>query len=112
MAALMAICMWHSLQWLALREAWTQYIHPLLAAFRNNVRLRHGFGIFSKRPHKKKKKKLAHGRYGNKSTSIVRFWMCSNRVSELWDGLALSVDTETRDTTERSVRRGKNKRVA
>lgn len=56
------------------------------------------------------KKKLVNGRYGNKSSSIVRFWMCSNRDSELCDGLTLSVDTETKDTTERSVRRRKRRR--
>lgn len=55
------------------------------------------------------KEKLAHGRQGNKSSSIVRFWMCSNGGSELCDGLTFSVDTETTDTAERSVRKRKRR---
>lgn len=89
----------HGAQSLALTGAWTQYIPPLLDGYRNNVRLRHVFGLISKWPHPKRNWQT--GDTGHKRSSIVRLWMCSSRASELCDGLTRRVDTATIDTTER-----------
>lgn len=48
------------------------------------------------------RKKLANRRTGKKSCSVVRSWMCSGD-SKLWDGLTLSVDTETKRENRRTL---------